>query len=77
MVTSLHALTYLSINKHALVTKYVTEIFNSKPPKPKLSNVWDTDILLRYLDRLGDTFFTNIILTETYCSAVTARSTQT
>ena len=68
----------LPVNKHALVTKYVTEIFNFKTPKLKPSNVWYVDILLRYLYRLGDnTLLTNIILTETYCSGATARSTQT
>ena len=68
----------LPVNKHALVIKYVTEIFNFKTPKLKPSNVWYMDILLRYLYRLGDnTLLTNIILTETCCSGATARSTQT
>ena len=70
--TSLHTATYVSIKKHPLVIEYVTEIFNLRLPKQKLSNVWHVHILFRYLDRLGDnTLLTNIILIETYCSVIT------
>ena len=41
---------YSSINKHPLIKKYMTGIFNLNPPKPKLSSVWDGDILFRYFE---------------------------
>ena len=34
-----------SLNKHPLINKYMTGVFNLRPPKPKLSFVWDVDIL--------------------------------
>ena len=32
----------------------MTDIFNLRPPKPKLSFVWDEDILFRYFEQQGD-----------------------
>lgn len=45
---------YTSINKHPLVKKYMSGIYNLNPPKPKLSFVWDVDILFRYFEQQGD-----------------------
>lgn len=39
VATSLHTPTYISIYKHPLFMKYVTEIFNLRPQKLKISNV--------------------------------------
>ena len=32
----------------------MTGVFNLRPPKSKLSFVWDVDILLRYFEQQGD-----------------------
>ena len=49
-----------SLNKHPLINTYMTGIFNLRPPKSKLSLVWDVDILFRYFEHLGD----NCLLSE-------------
>ena len=36
------------LSKHPLTNKYMIGMFNLRPPKPKLSFVWDVDILFRY-----------------------------
>ena len=55
---------YPSINKLPLVMKYITGIFNWRPPKPKLRNDLDVDALFECIDRLRDiTLFTNVIIT--------------
>ena len=47
------------------MVKYITGIFNLRPQKPKLKNVWDLDILFRCIDRAGDiTLLTNMILRQ-------------
>ena len=51
--TILHILIYLSKTKHPLVMKNIAEIFNLRLPKPELNNVWNLDILVRYLKGLG------------------------
>ena len=43
-----------SLNKHPLINKYMTGIFKLRPPKPKLSFVWDVDILFRYFEQQED-----------------------
>ena len=45
---------YNSLNKHPLINKYMTGVFNLTPPKPKLFFVWDVDILFRYFEQQGD-----------------------
>ena len=53
------------MNKHPLINKYMTGIFNLRPPKPKLSFVWDVDILFRYFELQGDNcLLSDIILTQ-------------
>ena len=46
VATILYILTYPSINRHPLVMKCITGIFNLRPPKANLNNVWDVDIFL-------------------------------
>ena len=41
----------------------MTVIFNLRPPKPKLSFVWDVDILFRYIEQYKDNCLSDIILT--------------
>ena len=53
-----------SLNKHPLLNKYMTGIFNLRPPKPKPSFIWDVDILFRYFEQQGDhCLLSDIILT--------------
>lgn len=54
IATIVHIPPYSSINKHPVIKQYMTGIFNLKPPKPKLSFVWDVDILFRYFEQLGN-----------------------
>ena len=39
-----------SQNKHPLINKQMTRLFNLRPLEPKLSFVWDVDILFRYFE---------------------------
>ena len=56
---------YNSLNKHPLINKYMTGIFNLRAPKPKLSFVWAVDILCRYFEQQGDNrLLSDIILTQ-------------
>ena len=32
----------------------MTRLFNTRPPKPKLSFAWDVDILFRYFEQQSD-----------------------
>ena len=54
MATTAHIPPYNSLNNHPLINKYMTRVFNLRPPKPKLSFVWDVDILFRYFEQQGD-----------------------
>ena len=63
--TILHIPPYDSLNKHPLISKYMTSIFNLRPPKPKLSFVWVVDVLLRYFEQQGDNvLLSDVILTQ-------------
>ena len=63
--TIIHIAPYESLNKHPLINKYMTGIFNLRPTKPKLSFVWDVDILFRYFEQQGDNcLLSDIILTQ-------------
>ena len=45
---------YQHIPQHMSVIKYFKGSFNLKPPLPKLSFVWDVEIMLEYFRNLGD-----------------------
>ena len=45
---------YNLLNKHPMISKYMTGVFNLKPPKPKSNFVWDVDILFRYFEQQDD-----------------------
>ena len=63
IATIIHIPPYDSLNKHPLIN--MTGIFNLRPPKLKLSSVWDVDILLRYFKQQGDNcLLSDIILTQ-------------
>ena len=65
IATMIHIPPYESLNKHPLINKYMTGIFNLRPPKPKLSFVWDVDILYRSFEQQGDNcLLSDIILTQ-------------
>ena len=65
IATTIHIPPDESLNKHPLINKYMTGIFNLRPPKPKLSFVWDVDILYRSFEQQGDNcLLSDIILTQ-------------
>ena len=65
IATIIHISPYESLNKHPLINKYLTGIFNLRPPMPKLSFVWDVDILFRYFQQQGDNcLLSDITLTQ-------------
>ena len=65
IATIIHISPYESLNKHPFINKYMTGIFNLRPPKPKLSFVWNVDILFRYFEQEGDNYLlSDIILTQ-------------
>ena len=71
IATIVHITPFSSINKHLLIKKYVTGIFNLKPPKPKLSFIWHVDILFRYFERQGhNRFLPCNILTQKLLSII-------
>ena len=64
-INIMHIPPYNSLNKHPLINKYMTGIFNLGPPKPKLSFVWDVDILFRYFEQQEDNcLLSDITLTQ-------------
>ena len=73
IATIVHIPPYNSLNKHTLINKYTTGVFNLRPPKPKLSFVWDVDILFRYFEQqddnnsLSDKPLTQKLLILLYC----------
>ena len=65
IATIVHIPPYDSLNKNPLIKKYMTGIFNLRPPKPKLSFVWDVDILFRHFEQQGDNcLLSEIVLTQ-------------
>ena len=43
----------------------MTGVFNLRPPKPKLSFIWDVDILFRYFEQQGyNNSSSDILLTQ-------------
>ena len=54
IATIVHIPPYNSLNKHPLINKYMTGVFNLRPPKPKLNFVCDVNILFRYFEQQGD-----------------------
>ena len=45
---------YLHISQHPSVIKYFKGSFNLRPPLPKISFVWDVQIMFEYFRSLGD-----------------------
>ena len=61
----MHIPPYDFLNKHPLINKHMTGIFNLGPPKLKLSFVWGVDILFRYYEQQVDNcLLSDIILTQ-------------
>ena len=42
------------MNKHPLINRYMTGVFNLRPSKPKVGFVWDVNILFRYFEQQGE-----------------------
>ena len=61
IATIIHIRSY----ENPLINKYVTVIFNLRPPKTKLSFVSDVGILFRYFEQQGDNcLLSDLILTQ-------------
>ena len=54
IVTNDHIPPYNSMNKNPLINKYITGVLNLRPPRPKLSFVWDINVLFWYFEQQGD-----------------------
>ena len=63
IATIIHIPPYESLNKHPLISKYMTGIFNLRLPKPKLSFVWDNSGILSSLGIIV-CYLSDIILTQ-------------
>ena len=65
IATIVHIPHYNSLNKHPMINKYMTGVFNLRPLKPKLNFVWDVNILFRYFEQQGDNnSFSDKLLTQ-------------
>ena len=54
IATIVHIPPYNSLNKHPLINRYMTGVFNLRPSKPKLGFAWDVNILFRYFEQQGE-----------------------
>ena len=43
---------YATLLEHLLIERFIKEVYNLGLPKPKLSSVWEADILLTYLKHI-------------------------
>ena len=56
IATIIYISPFESLNKYPpLINKYMTGIFNLRPPNPQLSFVWDVDNLFRYFEHYNPT----------------------
>ena len=62
---------YQHLNHHWSVEKFFKGVFNLRPPLPKLSFVWDVQIMLKHFMQLGD----NMQLSDKHLSQKTLNST--
>ena len=53
--TFIHVLGVPVLADHLLIQKVVKGAYNTRPPAPHYFVIWDTDILLQYLDSLENT----------------------
>jgi len=42
------------IGQHPLVSRLLEEIYNSQPPQPRYSTTWNVDIVVRFIQSMGD-----------------------
>ena len=42
------------VGQHPLVSRLVKGVFNARPPIPRYSSTWDVQIVLNYLESLGN-----------------------
>ena len=42
------------IGQHTLVTQMIKGVYNSRPPRPRYSAIWDVDSVIRYLASLEE-----------------------
>jgi len=44
----------IPVGKHPLVSQLLKGVYNQCPPQLRYSSTWDVDIVVRYLQSLGD-----------------------
>ena len=42
------------MGQHPLVSRLLKGIYNTCPPQPRYSTTWDVDVVIRYLQSLGE-----------------------
>ena len=42
------------MGQHPLVSRLLKGIYNTRPPEPRYSTTWDMDVVIRYLQSLGE-----------------------
>ena len=43
---------YNTLSQHALIKRFVTGVFNLRPPLPRYTHTWDTDLVIKFLATL-------------------------
>jgi len=51
--SSLEKIDGMDVGKHPLVMRLMRGIYIANPPQPKYTGMWDTDVVLSYLETLG------------------------
>jgi len=44
----------LPMGQHPLVSRLLKGIYNTRPPQPRYSTTWNVDVVIRYLQSLGE-----------------------
>ena len=42
------------IGQHPMVTRLMKGVYNLRPPRPRYTYTWDADMVIQYLERMGD-----------------------
>lgn len=54
IATKVHIPPYPTANKHPVIMTYIKGVFNLRPPVPKLTFVWDVNIIFTYFEKQGN-----------------------
>lgn len=56
------------VGQHPMIVTHMRAIFNMRTPKPRYQESWDVDILLKFIEKMGDN--KNISLKMLSCKLV-------